>query len=214
MQLGEGSAHMVRVPRRASADGESCPSSLHSWLGGPCGCGASAPEKPHRNHAFSEKRGEGGGWGGDKGKGTGSKDSSSYSQLMRLRGSFCASEASHVCSSGTCLTLAAASFRGSSVPIRISVNCGKLQVLASSQFMGKKGNQRYFKNWTPPGMEPPPQAGCQPERRQKRGALNERSPISPGFLAAFLRLRPHLHRLHSTFATFVILCRRPGFRSA
>ena len=23
-------------------------------------------------------------------------------------------------------------------------------------YMGKKGNQRYFKNWTPPGMEPPP----------------------------------------------------------
>ena len=24
--------------------------------------------------------------------------------------------------------------------------------------MGIKGNQRYFKNWTPPGMEPPPEA--------------------------------------------------------
>ncbi|CAE7239890.1 tsf, partial [Symbiodinium sp. KB8] len=25
------------------------------------------------------------------------------------------------------------------------------------EYMGIKGNQRYFKNWTPPGMEPPPE---------------------------------------------------------
>jgi len=31
-------------------------------------------------------------------------------------------------------------------------------------FMGKKGNQRYYKNWTPPGMEPPPEAAPEPEK--------------------------------------------------
>ena len=29
-------------------------------------------------------------------------------------------------------------------------------------YMGIKGNQRYFKNWTPPGMDPPP---AKPEPR-------------------------------------------------